>query len=343
MTSQYHNSIITHCALGIKVWRAFSHQRLKTFFDSTRIFLFYVVIALFLFPFHLNSKPSTYFIQDSASASLLYVVKPELSEPLTQANTQQIVTQQADIGSIILKDFSIALNDAGVYFTQPIRFQSHDWLIAAGTLGASAALLPLDESINSFMLRNRSQAAGTAAEIGRLYGELWVGTSLGAGLYAIGLATQNPDVRITGRLALEALAFGGALNITLKALFGRSRPYLEEGAFVFRPVQITDSRMAFPSGHTTVAFALSAVLAERIGNPWIGAGLYALAGLTAVSRLYHTQHWASDVVLGAAIGAGAGLLVTHLERERMKSTSEGARLLVYPTFTGIGVTYRLGD
>lgn len=310
---------------------------------SKTIFLFCFITVSLLFSLSLESKPRACWVQDSTSTSLLSVVKTEILASPTQADTQQIVTQQADIGSIILKDFSIALNDAGVYFTQPIRFQSHDWLIAAGTLGTSAALLPLDESINFFMLRNRSQAAGTASEIGRLYGELWVGTSLGAGLYAIGLATQNPDVRITGRLALEALAFGGALNITLKALFGRSRPYLEEGAFVFRPVQITDSRMAFPSGHTTVAFALSAVLAERIGNPWIGAGLYALAGLTAVSRLYHTQHWASDVVLGAAIGAGAGLLVTHLERERMKAISEGSQVLVYPTFTGIGVTYRLGD
>lgn len=288
-----------------------------------------------------------FFVQAETIGKPMWIHQWDSSSTRSKDSEMRQATLQqhpgADIGSIILKDFSIALNDAGVYFTQPLRFQAHDWLIAAGTLGTSAALLPLDESINSFMLRNRSQAAGTAAEIGRLYGELWVGTSLGAGLYAIGLATQNPDVRITGRLALEALAFGGALNITLKALFGRSRPYLEEGAFVFRPVQITDSRMAFPSGHTTVAFALSAVLAERIGNPWIGAGLYALAGLTAVSRLYHTQHWASDVVLGAAIGAGAGLLVTHLERERMKSTSEGARLLVYPTFTGVGVTYRLGD
>lgn len=308
--------------------------------SNTRLFLsvipttathLYAVIALL---FMVAYMPCT--VQ---SASLRDTLPPTL----VSAEHMMQPAQATDIGTIILQDFRHALNDAGMYFTAPLRFQAKDWLLAAGTLGASASLLPLDESINSVMLRNRSAAGGTsvvgtAAEIGRLYGELWVSGSIGAGLYLVGLAAQNRDVRVTGRLALEALVFGGALNITLKALFGRSRPYLEEGALAFRPVQITDSRMAFPSGHTTVAFAMSAVLAERIGNPWIGAGLYALAGLTAVSRLYHTQHWASDVVLGAAIGAGAGLLVTHLERQRINAVSTGQQVLIYPTLTGLGVT-----
>ncbi|MCU0425960.1 MAG: phosphatase PAP2 family protein [Candidatus Kapabacteria bacterium] len=307
--------------------------------SNTRLFLnvapttgahLYAVIAVFLIVTYTLCKAQSTSLRDTLSPTL--VSAEQVMQPA-----------QADIGTIILQDFRHALNDAGMYFTAPLRFQAKDWLLAAGTLGASASLLPLDESINSVMLRNRSAAGGTsvvgtAAEIGRLYGELWVSGSIGAGLYVVGLAAQNPDVRVTGRLALEALAFGGALNITLKALFGRSRPYLEEGAFAFRPVQITDSRMAFPSGHATVAFAMSAVLAERIGNPWIGAGLYALAGLTAVSRLYHTQHWASDVVLGAAIGAGAGLLVTHLERQRINAVSTGQQVLIYPTLTGLGVT-----
>ena len=238
-----------------------------------------------------------------------------------------------------MSDAEAAWADAGQYFTAPLRFGARDWLIAAGTLGASAALLPADESLNALMLRNRSKAADGFAEVGRLYGELAVGGGIGAGVYVLGLATENAEVRVTGRLTLEALAFGGVVNIALKSLAGRSRPYVNEGAFAFLPVQFTTDNTSFPSGHTTVAFAVSSVLAERIGDPWIGAGLYALASVTALSRMYHTKHWASDVILGGAIGAGAGLLVTHLERERAKKLSIGEQLFFYPTMTGIGLTY----
>ena len=40
-----------------------------------------------------------------------------------------------------------------------------------------------------------------------------------------------------------------------------------------------------------------------------------------------------------AIGAGAGLLVTYLERERAKKLSAGEQLFIYPTLTGVGLTY----
>ncbi len=267
--------------------------------------------------------------------SLLPAHLPALPDSTTAPNTPS----KADVGAILLSDVQIALADGGAYFTAPLRFAAKDWLLAAGALGGSAALLPLDESLNALMLRNRSQTADVFADIGQYYGDLAVGGGIGAGVYAIGLATNNADVRITGRLVLEALVGSGVVTITLKSLFGRSRPYREEGAFVFQPVQFTTDRTAFPSGHATVAFAVSTVLAERIGDPWIGAGLYALASLTALSRMYHTKHWASDVLLGSAIGMGAGLLVTHFERERKKSLSAGERLFVYPTLTGVGLTY----
>lgn len=270
---------------------------------------------------------------------LLSVATAANAEQQPRVDSTKSASQPGDIGAIFLSDVQIALADAGLYFTAPLRFSAVDWLLAAGTLGASAALMPADETFNNLMLRNRSRTADIFADVGWLYGDLAVGVSIGAGVYAIGLATQNEDVRVTGRLTLQALAYSGVVNITLKALFGRSRPYTEEGAFMFRPLQFTTDRTSFPSGHAEVAFAVSAVLAERIGNPWIGAGLYGLATLTALSRMYHTKHWASDVLLGGAIGAGAGLLVTHLERERTKKVSAGEQLFVYPILTGVGLTY----
>jgi membrane-associated phospholipid phosphatase len=138
---------------------------------------------------------------------------------------------------------------------------------------------------------------------------------------------------------LEALVFGGALNLTMKSAFGRSRPYINAGAMTFQPIQFTTEKTAFPSGHSTVAFAVSTVLSERIGNPFVSVGLYALAGLTGLSRMYNDVHWASDVLLGAAIGTGAGLAVTYFERERVKQGATAQSLHIYPTLNGVALTY----
>ena len=223
------------------------------------------------------------------------------------------------------RDMETGFADAGMYFTAPLRFSARDWGIALGTLGVCAALLPTaDESARAFAQNSfpRTDFTDGAATLGRLYGELWLGAGLGAGLYAVGLAAADEHTRVTGRIVIESLAFSGVVTLALKSLAGRSRPFTEDGAHTFAPVQIADERTAFPSGHATVAFAVSAVLSERVGNPWIGAGLYALASLTALSRVYHDKHWVSDVVLGGAIGAGAGLLAAHFERERSEKASD---------------------
>ncbi|MCS6808946.1 MAG: phosphatase PAP2 family protein [Bacteroidota bacterium] len=249
---------------------------------------------------------------------------------------------QRNVAEILWSDIRGAYDDAVAYCTAPIRFSARDWLITGAVLGSSAALIPFDQHINALMLRSRSHVADVTAEVGRYYGELWFGASVGIGLYGVGTVLGNVSMRRTGCLALEAVAFGGVLNLAIKALVGRSRPYVGEGALMARPFQCVDSLMSFPSGHTTVAFAVSSVLAECAGESLVSVGLYALAGLTAISRLYHTKHWASDIILGAAIGAGAGLFVTHLERER-NAAQHYSRIMVYPTPFGIGLAMQLSE
>jgi membrane-associated phospholipid phosphatase len=247
-------------------------------------------------------------------------------------------------GKILERDGAAMLADAGSYFTAPLRFGVRDWLITGATLGGTATLIGIaDEAVRNAMLQNRSPLGNTLSEIGNFYGLTYTGVGIGAALYVAGLAADNADVRVTGRLVFETLLYGGAVNLTLKSLFGRSRPYTNDGATTFRPVQTATPYTSLPSGHATVAFAISSVLAERVGNPWLGAGLYALAGITTFARMYSDAHWGSDVLLGAAIGAGAGLLLCHLERERewaqVMQRSVGQQLFISPTLNGFALTY----
>jgi membrane-associated phospholipid phosphatase len=39
--------------------------------------------------------------------------------------------------------------------------------------------------------------------------------------------------------------------------------------------------------------------------------LYGVAALTGISRVFHDRHWASDVVMGGAIGYVTGRAITR--------------------------------
>jgi membrane-associated phospholipid phosphatase len=59
---------------------------------------------------------------------------------------------------------------------------------------------------------------------------------------------------------------------------------------------------SFPSGHSTCAYSMCFVAAILVGKR-IPAMLFAvLAALLAFSRVYLSQHFAEDVICGAAIG-----------------------------------------
>jgi membrane-associated phospholipid phosphatase len=95
------------------------------------------------------------------------------------------------------------------------------------------------------------------------------------------------------------LAFGQGQKVFLPvALSGLLTGGLKIATARIRPDATT--RDSFPSGHATVVFAFAAA---SHGNKGI---LYALAVLTAVSRVYHQRHWPSDVLVGSFLGVLIG-------------------------------------
>jgi membrane-associated phospholipid phosphatase len=69
---------------------------------------------------------------------------------------------------------------------------------------------------------------------------------------------------------------------------------------------------SFPSGHTVAAFAAASAVSNETSRWWpqtrwiIGPAMYGGATLVGLSRMYNNKHWASDVLIGAAIGTFAG-------------------------------------
>jgi membrane-associated phospholipid phosphatase len=107
-----------------------------------------------------------------------------------------------------------------------------------------------------------------------------------------------------------------ALTYVLKGVNGRARPFVSK---VNKPTVYrflmgfgNGERQSFPSGHSTAAFAAAAAVTAETGTWWpgstwvIGPVMYGGATMVGLSRMYHNMHWASDVVMGAAIGTFSG-------------------------------------
>jgi membrane-associated phospholipid phosphatase len=136
---------------------------------------------------------------------------------------------------------------------------------------------------------------------------------------------------------VQSLAYAGALTTALKIVIGRHRPYLNDGSQAYDSFTGNDGYYSLPSGHTTVAFAISSSLAADIDNPYATVGLYGIAALTAVSRMYVDRHWLSDTFLGAAIGTACGYGVVHLHDA---GWGDASSLYVLPTLDGVMVGWR---
>lgn len=108
-----------------------------------------------------------------------------------------------------------------------------------------------------------------------------------------GVALVEGDYK--GLLQLgEALAVSVATSYALKYTVRKTRP---DGS---------DNR-SFPSNHTGFSFAGATFLQKRYGWKW-GLPAYLVSGYVAWGRVHARRHDVWDVLAGAAIGVGSGLL-----------------------------------
>lgn len=228
--------------------------------------------------------------------------------------------QPQTTSQVIADDAKQLWHNTGAFFGAPLRFNSADCIAAGAVIGGTVLLFLLDDEVRPLAFRNQSAVGGDLAYIGREYGRAVYGLSFAGGLYIGGLVFHENDVRETGLMLIESMAFANVLTQVLKVTTGRSRPYVGEGQYRFRGWQFRHETTALPSGHATVAFSVSSVLAARLKNTYASIGLYSLAALTAFSRIYDDEHWLSDVFLGAAIGTTAGLAVIRLHE---RATDDG--------------------
>ena len=189
------------------------------------------------------------------------------------------------------------------------------WYEAGAAIAGVAALTAVDEPIQRWAQRHRTNTTNKISSVFRQEGEpiYYVGVSVG--VLAVGIVSGSADIQRAGGRMVAAVAASGLVMGAGKVLVGRSRPNEGVGAFKFHPfTSLKDSagiqtRGSMPSGHTTAAFAIATSLSDDIHSVPLSVLLYTFARRTAYSRINDNRHWFSDTVAGAILGITTGKLV----------------------------------
>lgn len=204
------------------------------------------------------------------------------------------------------------LEDSKLYFTAPARWDSEDWLYFGGAVAAIGVAHQFDDNVRAHFIDGKyASPAGTDP---KSTSNAIPTAALVAGTWIYAALLRDHDGYREGWSMLEAGGLSAVSALALKFALGRERP--NDTSNVDRWFT---SGSSFPSFHTTVAFAVGTVLAESGSDEyrWLRRGLgYGVAGATAYLRLRENQHWLSDTVAGAAIGAATARFVLQRQQHR---------------------------
>jgi membrane-associated phospholipid phosphatase len=179
------------------------------------------------------------------------------------------------------------------------------------TAGAFGLVYVFDNDIRGKLQGAKSSALDRAAEGGSILGSPLLHLGVAAALYGGGALADSPRYLEMGAMLGEAAILADASTLVLKQAIGRSRPHLGNGKGSFRPFQFRSDFDAAPSMHTASSFAMASVVAARSDGLPTRLLAYAAATFVGFSRMYEDKHWASDVILGAAIGELCGRIVVN--------------------------------
>jgi membrane-associated phospholipid phosphatase len=214
---------------------------------------------------------------------------------------------------------TVAAQPADTISSRPL-FTWQDGVLAGGFIGLTFAARPIDKHYALRLQHPRAQEnrwlkrAAVGFDAIAAPGTVVIGSSM----YVLGRLSDNERLADLGLHGTEALAVGSVLGIVLKGVFGRERPYVTahdpnpDNFQLFRGFGAEGDYRSFPSGHALAGFAVASAVTAETSRWWpdlrwvIGPAMYGGASLIGLARMYNNRHWASDVVMGAAIGTFAG-------------------------------------
>jgi membrane-associated phospholipid phosphatase len=215
---------------------------------------------------------------------------------------------------------SSALHPAGAQGGDQTFFRSSDFAWTGAFFVGSFGMSRFDPTIAKYFQEPARQRNPTMRKLAEGFSHVQETTLTFGGLLTYGIArlAKARDVEAVALHATESIVAASLTSQVIRGPLGRARPKDATPIFEdqyefhwFNGFRHFEYR-AFPSIHSSSAFAAATAIVTEThrrspGATWYVAPLaYVIAAGPGYSRIYLGQHWASDVFMGAFIGAFYG-------------------------------------
>ena len=143
----------------------------------------------------------------------------------------------------------------------------------------------------------------------------YISVGVPVGYIVAGLIHNNKALKQKAAYTAATILFNTATTTLLKNVVKRDRPY-NTYTGIFPDKLETD--YAFPSGHTSSAFATATSLALKTKKWYVTVPALAWSAGVGYSRIYLGQHYPSDVIMGALVGSGSAIICHWASKQLIK-------------------------
>ncbi|MFZ3210359.1 MAG: capsule assembly Wzi family protein [Terriglobales bacterium] len=190
------------------------------------------------------------------------------------------------------------LSDQKAFWTSPLRLHLNDAPVLFPFLAVTAATIASDNAIEQHLphsptLIQHSQSLSN-------YGVASMLTAAG-GLYLWGKKAEDDHAQETGFLAGEAALDSLVEGEAIKLVAGRERPLQGNGRGEF-----WQGGSSFPAEHAAAAWSVASILAHEYPGPLTELLAYGAASGITAARVIGREHFASDALVGSALGWYSG-------------------------------------
>ncbi len=217
-------------------------------------------------------------------------------------------------------------HDTKSFVVSPAKWRTKQWIEFGVVAGAGVIAYTQEVKMWNYFVAHQYPAAENMSKyVFEPFGNYKVSSVLIGSLYLGGRLSKDKRLAGTSLVAAKSFIVSAVFAKTIKELTHRHYDYTT-GLPVWDGPFSDSKSSSFPSGHATVAFSFATVFASEYKSTiWVPVLMYTLATGAAVERLYNNNHWASEVVVGSALGFVTGRFMWKQLRKA------GNNLVILPT------------
>ena len=227
------------------------------------------------------------------------------------AHSSQLAAHSTKCESLLSKKYLKSYWNSGLtVLAQPLHYDWKDWTVFGGVAAVTTLAFVYDDEIYDFVDGTfGNEKWNTASKCTDVFGEEYFILPTVALTYAVGAIGDHCRLKNMSLAALQSFVYAEVASAGLKVLTCRLRPseVNSQQSTVNNQTWLGPFKSfkstSFPSGHAMRSFALATTVAGFYPDKkWVGIVSYSLATMTSLGRVVSKEHWASDVIVGAALG-----------------------------------------